>query len=80
MTPQKQQHLKTIQMQIQTLSARLQPGDTEVQNTLKVLFAEQQKILASGKLLPPDKVKYHPSVNNDFSVQYVFNVAGVLLE
>ncbi|XP_060534390.1 uncharacterized protein LOC132706830 isoform X2 [Cylas formicarius] len=65
LTPQKQQHLKTIQMQIQSLSARLQPGDTEMQNTLKVLFAEQQKILASGKLLPPDKVYYH---NNQLTI------------
>uniref|UniRef100_A0AAR5Q4C1 GLTSCR protein conserved domain-containing protein n=2 Tax=Dendroctonus ponderosae TaxID=77166 RepID=A0AAR5Q4C1_DENPD len=65
LTPQKQQHLKTIQMQIQTLSARLQPGDTEVHNALKRLFAEQQKILASGKLLPPDKVYY---LNNQLTI------------
>lgn len=65
LTPQKQQHLKSIQLQIQTLSARLTPGDTEVQNALKMLFAEQQKILASGKLLPPDKVYYH---NNQLTI------------
>lgn len=61
LTPQKQQHLKNIQLQIQSLSARLTSGDTEMQNMLKNLFTEQQKILASGKLLPPDKVslKYH---------------------
>lgn len=64
LTPQQQQYLKSIQVQIQALSARLgqQPGgngDVEVQNALKVLFHEQQKILASGKLLPPDKVFYH---------------------
>ncbi|XP_050300396.1 polyhomeotic-proximal chromatin protein-like isoform X2 [Anthonomus grandis grandis] len=65
LTPQKQQHLKNIQMQIQSLSARLQSGDTEVHNTLKVLFAEQQKILATGKLLPPDKVYY---LNNQLTI------------
>ncbi|KAG5879758.1 hypothetical protein JTB14_027044 [Gonioctena quinquepunctata] len=65
LTPQKQQHLKNIQVQIQTLSARLTSGDTEIQNTLKLLFAEQQKILASGKLLPPDKVYYH---NNQLTI------------
>ncbi|XP_076256332.1 uncharacterized protein LOC143193813 isoform X2 [Rhynchophorus ferrugineus] len=65
LTPQKQQHLKSIQMQIKSLSARLQPGDTEVHNALKALFAEQQKILASGKLLPPDKVYYH---NNQLTI------------
>lgn len=65
LTPQKQQHLKSIQLQIQTLSARLTPGDTEMQNALKLLFAEQQKILASGKLLPPDKVYYH---NNQLTI------------
>lgn len=66
LTPQKQQHLKSIQLQIQTLSARMNQGDTtEVQNALKLLFAEQQKILASGKLLPPDKVYYH---NNQLTI------------
>lgn len=65
LTPQKQQHLKTIQLQIKSLSARAQPGDTEVHNALKALFAEQQKILASGKLLPPDKVYYH---NNQLTI------------
>lgn len=65
LTPQKQQHLKSIQLQIQTLSARLTPGDTEMHNALKLLFQEQQKILASGKLLPPDKVYYH---NNQLTI------------
>lgn len=65
LTPQKQQHLKSIQLQIQTLSARLTPGDTEMHNALSMLFQEQQKILASGKLLPPDKVYYH---NNQLTI------------
>lgn len=65
LTPQQQQHLKSIQVQIQTLSARLTPGDTEMHTALKLLFAEQQKILASGKLLPPDKVIYQ---NNQLTI------------
>lgn len=65
LTPQKQQHLKSIQLQIQTLSARLTPGDTEMHNALKLLFQDQQRILASGKLLPPDKVYYH---NNQLTI------------
>ncbi|XP_057653985.1 alpha-protein kinase 1-like [Diorhabda carinulata] len=65
LTPQKQQQLKNIQHQIQSLSARLTPGDVELQNTLKMLFTEQQKILASGKLLPMDKVHYH---NNQLTI------------
>ncbi|XP_072381618.1 uncharacterized protein [Diabrotica undecimpunctata] len=65
LTPQKQQHLRNIQMQIQTLSARSTPADTDIQNTLKMLFTEQQKILASGKLLPPEKVYYH---NNQLTI------------
>lgn len=65
LTPQQQQHLKSIQLQIQTLSARLTPGDTEMHTALKLLFAEQQKILASGKLLPPDKVIYQ---NNQLTI------------
>lgn len=47
-------------MRIQALTARLQPGDAEMNSALKGLFAEQQKILASGKLLPPDKVSAVP--------------------
>ncbi|CAH0549125.1 unnamed protein product [Brassicogethes aeneus] len=65
LTPQKQQHLRSIQVQIQTLNNRMQPGDLEMQNALKLLFNEQQKILASGKLLPPDKVYYH---NNQLTI------------
>ncbi|KAK5638151.1 hypothetical protein RI129_012446 [Pyrocoelia pectoralis] len=65
LTPQQQQHLKSIQLQIQTLSARLTPTDTEMHNALKLLFTEQQKILASGKLLPPDKVIYQ---NNQLTI------------
>lgn len=65
LTPQQQQHLKSIQLQIQTLSGRLTPGDTEMHTALKLLFAEQQKILASGKLLPPDKVIYQ---NNQLTI------------
>jgi hypothetical protein len=65
LTPQKQEHLKNIQMQIQTLSASLTPGNSEIQAALKMLFAEQQKILATGKLLPPDKVYYH---NNHLTI------------
>ncbi|CAG9861226.1 unnamed protein product [Phyllotreta striolata] len=65
LTPQKQQHLKNIQLQIQSLSARLTPGDAETHSMLKNLFTEQQKILASGKLLPPDKVYYH---NNQLTI------------
>ncbi|KRT84998.1 hypothetical protein AMK59_2128 [Oryctes borbonicus] len=65
LTPQKQQHLKSIQLQIQTLTARFTPGDIEMQNALSMLFQEQQKILASGKLLPPDKVHYH---NNQLTI------------
>lgn len=63
LTPQKQQHLKSIQLQIQTLSARLTPGDVVTQNALKLLFTEQQKILASGKLLQPSI--YH---NNQLTI------------
>lgn len=72
LTPQKQQHLKSIQLQIQTLSTRMQPGNVETQNALKLLFQEQQNILASGKLLPPDKVFYHGNqiiVNNSSMVK-----------
>ncbi|GJQ75409.1 hypothetical protein Trydic_g23579 [Trypoxylus dichotomus] len=65
LTPQKQQHLKSIQLQIQTLTSRFTPGDVEMQNALSMLFQEQQKILASGKLLPPDKVHYH---NNQLTI------------
>lgn len=66
LTPQKQQHLKNIQMQIQALSSQLSSnGNAEIQNVLKNLFAEQQKILATGKLLPPDKVYYH---NNHLTI------------
>ncbi|XP_044260840.1 putative uncharacterized protein DDB_G0271606 [Tribolium madens] len=65
LTPQKQEHLKNIQLQIQTLSASLTPGNSEIQAALKMLFAEQQKILATGKLLPPDKVYYH---NNHLTI------------
>ncbi|KAJ3650748.1 hypothetical protein Zmor_016828 [Zophobas morio] len=65
LTPQKQEHLKNIQMQIQTLSQNLTSGNAEIQAALKMLFAEQQKILATGKLLPPDKVYYH---NNHLTI------------
>lgn len=65
LTPEKQQHLKSIQLQIQTLSQRITAGDTEMHNALSMLFQEQQKILASGKLLPPDKVYYH---NNQLTI------------
>ncbi|KAK9887314.1 hypothetical protein WA026_021623 [Henosepilachna vigintioctopunctata] len=67
LTPQKQQHLKNIQLQIQNLSSQLSSanGSADVQNALKNLFAEQQKILATGKLLPPDKVYYH---NNQLTI------------
>lgn len=65
LTPQKQEHLKNIQLQIKTLSANLTPGNSEIQAALKMLFAEQQKILATGKLLPPDKVYYH---NNHLTI------------
>lgn len=71
LTPQKQQHLKSIQLQIQTLSQRLTPGDTEMQNALKLLFAEQQKILASGKLLPP--AIYH---NNQLTIMNPSGLSG----
>lgn len=64
-TPQKQQHLRNVQMQIQALSAQMSTGNVEVQSMLKALFAEQQKILATGKLLPPDKVYYH---NNQLTI------------
>lgn len=63
LTPEKQQHLKSIQGQIQAISQRLVPGDTETHNTLKMLFGEQQKILATGKLLPP--AIYH---NNQLTI------------
>ncbi|XP_044742638.1 putative uncharacterized protein DDB_G0286901 [Chrysoperla carnea] len=67
LTPQKQQQLKNIQLQIQTLNNRLQqlqqqsivgtPDNNstqtmnEIQLQLQRLFNEQTKILATGKLL-----------------------------
>lgn len=82
LTPQKQQSLKTVQMQIQTLSSRLQNksllssirpdmsptnplynkplpvlsninamNDMEIYQALQRLFIEQQKILATGKVI-----------------------------
>lgn len=82
LTPQKQQSLKTVQMQIQTLSSRLQNksllssirpdmspsnplynkplpilsninamNDMEIYQALQRLFIEQQKILATGKII-----------------------------
>lgn len=82
LTPQKQQSLKTVQMQIQTLSSRLQNknllasirpdlsptnplhnkplpvlsnlnamNDIEIYQALQRLFIEQQKILATGKII-----------------------------
>lgn len=86
LTPQKQQLLKNVQMQIQSLSARLQNksllstltippdfdlnnpihnkplpmlsnmnamSDTEIHQALQRLFIEQQKILATGKVIAP---------------------------
>ncbi|CRL08059.1 CLUMA_CG021027, isoform A [Clunio marinus] len=83
LTPQKQQSLKNIQMQIQQLSAKLQNknllgtltadvdpnspvhnnplpvlnninamSDGDIYNALQRLFVEQQKILATGKIIP----------------------------
>lgn len=81
LTPQKQQALKNVQLQIQQFSARLQnkallstitqeydPSnplhnkpmptltncntDSEIHEALQILFIEQQKILATGKLIP----------------------------
>lgn len=85
LTPQKQQMLKSVQLQIQTLSSRiqnksllsnlsLQPNlgpqhplynkpmpsltninkmtDVEIYQALQRLFIEQQKILATGKVIP----------------------------
>lgn len=83
LTPQKQQALKTVQLQIQMLSTKLQNkmllttitippdydqsvasknlpvignvnsmNDNEICAALKRLFIEQQKILATGKLIP----------------------------
>lgn len=83
LTPQKQQSLKNVQMQIQQLSAKLQNKnllatltadvdptnpvhnnplpiltnidamtDSEIYNALQRLFVEQQKILATGKIIP----------------------------
>jgi hypothetical protein len=83
LTPQKQQSLKNVQMQIQQLSAKLQNknllatltadvdpnnpvhnnplpvlnninamNDGEIYNALQRLFVEQQKILATGKIIP----------------------------
>lgn len=82
LTPQKQQSLKTVQLQIQTLSARLQNksllasispdmspsnplynkplpvltnlnsmNDMDIYQALQRLFIEQQKILATGKVI-----------------------------
>ena len=65
LTPQKQQHLRNIQLQMHTLNARLTPGDSEGRNALKLLIQEQQKILATGKLLPPDSVFFH---NNQLTI------------
>lgn len=86
LTPQKQQLLKNVQMQIQSLSTRLQNksllstltippdfdlnnpihnkplpmlsnmnamSDTEIHQALQRLFIEQQKILATGKVIAP---------------------------
>lgn len=83
LTPQKQQSLKNVQMQIQQLSAKLKNksllatltadvdpnnpihnnplpiltninnmSDSEIYNALQRLFVEQQKILATGKIIP----------------------------
>lgn len=81
LTPQKQQALKNVQLQIQQLSTRLQNKsllntltqeydptnplhnkplpllancntDAEIHEALQILFIEQQKILATGKLIP----------------------------
>lgn len=83
LTPQKQQSLKNVQMQIQQLSAKLKNksllatltadvdpnnpihnnplpvltninnmSDNEIYNALQRLFVEQQKILATGKIIP----------------------------
>lgn len=81
LTPQKQQLLKTVQLQIQALSAKLQNknslanlcipvldtvsntataviqpnlslSDCEIHLELQNLFIEQQKILATGKVIP----------------------------
>ncbi|XP_045469662.1 putative leucine-rich repeat-containing protein DDB_G0290503 isoform X2 [Harmonia axyridis] len=67
LTPQKQQLLKKIQMEIQALSSSQlsSSSNNEIQKALKSLFTEQQKILATGKLLPPDKVYYH---NNHLTI------------
>lgn len=86
LTPQKQQLLKNVQMQIQSLSSRLQNksllstltippdfdlnnpvhnkplpmlsninamSDNEIHQALQRLFIEQQKILATGKIIAP---------------------------
>ncbi|GLV37010.1 BRD4 interacting chromatin remodeling complex associated protein [Carabus blaptoides fortunei] len=69
LTPQKQQLLKSVQLQIQALTARLQQKpaeltaknsasdgksitDTDIHSALRHLFMEQQKILATGKVIP----------------------------
>lgn len=61
------QLLRSVQLQIQTLTARLQQKnnekgetskadgnmpETEIHRTLKLLYVEQQKILATGKVIP----------------------------
>ncbi|XP_054289400.1 mucin-4-like isoform X1 [Macrosteles quadrilineatus] len=51
LTPQKQQHLKAVQNQIQLLSSK-KPRTPQENQSLQRLFMEQQKILFSGKLIP----------------------------
>lgn len=100
LTPQKQQSLKNVQMQIQQLSAKLQnknllatltadvdPNnpvhnnplpvlnnintmtDSEIYNALQRLFVEQQKILATGKIIPTmpsaAAAAVSPQINNN---------------
>lgn len=97
LTPQKQQLLKNVQMQIQSLSARLQNksllstltippdfdlnnpihnnplpmlsninamSDPEIHQALQRLFIEQQKILATGKVIAPMTNAAQPSFAN----------------
>ncbi|KAG5672194.1 hypothetical protein PVAND_002344 [Polypedilum vanderplanki] len=100
LTPQKQQSLKNVQMQIQQLSGRLQnknllatltadidlnnPAfskplpvltnihsmtDTEIYETLQRLFVEQQKILATGKIIPTIPAAVSPVTGNQSTVR-----------
>uniref|UniRef100_A0A8D8LHR5 GLTSCR1-like protein n=2 Tax=Cacopsylla melanoneura TaxID=428564 RepID=A0A8D8LHR5_9HEMI len=51
LTPQKQQHLKAVQNQITSLSAKDNKTSKD-QATLQKLYKEQQSILLSGKIVP----------------------------